>query len=166
MRSGIGPALCGWPGGALSIRWAVRLVECCERHSAIKTANAKPSDVALLEEGSAATSSGANVVLQTTGPLEWQQAEARTQCCAEAAARAGRGETTVKQRMPQDALASGASTSRRANARASCARRCIPFSVAGSASTISVTDDRGGAVTARWSRRAARNPASRPGCAG
>jgi hypothetical protein len=71
-------------------------------------------------EGSVATASGACVLLQTEGPLEWQQAEGRTQGSWEiAACICG---VAAKHRMPQIVPAKGASTSRRVRATASCAR--------------------------------------------
>ncbi len=68
MRSGVGLALSGDPGGELSREWAAPMPELCERDAAT-TAKAGPSG-ALLLESNAAVDSGACVALQTAGRLE------------------------------------------------------------------------------------------------
>jgi len=73
----------------------------------------------------AAMASGAWAAAQMAGPFEWQQAAARTQSCCDLADCVGRCEVTARHSIPQVALASGASTSSRISARASCARRSI-----------------------------------------
>lgn len=114
-------AVRGWPGGELSMVWEAPVRGFCGRRPAAMTALAGGSEGEfVLVESSVATASGACVLLQTAGPLEWQQEEGRTQGCWEiAACICG---VAARHRMPQIVPATGASTSRRIRARASCAR--------------------------------------------
>ena len=129
MRSGVGLALSGGPGRELSIEWAAPMPELCETNTAT-TAKAGASGAPLVESNAAVQIPGACVAPQTAGPVEWQQAEATTQCCCETAVCIVSREVAPRHWMPQAALANGATTNRRINARASCARRNIWFSVA------------------------------------
>jgi hypothetical protein len=68
MRSGVGLALSGGPGGELSIGRAATMPELCEK-DAPTTAKAGASG-ALLLESNAAVASGACAALQTAAPVE------------------------------------------------------------------------------------------------
>jgi hypothetical protein len=68
MRSGVGLALSGGPGGELSIGRAAPMPKLCER-DAVTTAKAGASGAPLLESN-AAVDSGACLALQTAGPVE------------------------------------------------------------------------------------------------
>jgi hypothetical protein len=68
MRSGVGLALSGGPGGALSIEEAARMLELCERDAA--TTTKAGASGALLLKSSAAVDSGDCAALQTARRVE------------------------------------------------------------------------------------------------
>jgi hypothetical protein len=179
-----------WPGGEVSMQRVAMVREFCGRDSAAMAACAAVPCGALVPVTSAAVNSGALIALQRTD-REWQHAEARAQgCCADAACR-GWSEVASLHSMPQFAPASGASTSRRINARASWARRStwlqfslrrpIPSACTRHGATrhqgqhsprwawvpfvISAAVGRGRAAVGQTRRRAAKGRSARPGCA-
>jgi hypothetical protein len=173
-----------WPGGELSMPCAARSRRLTGGRSMAAIAGvASCCAAAVLVETNAAMASGAWLAAQMAGPLEWQQAAARTQSCCDLADCVGWCGVTARHRMPQVALASGASTSSRISARASCARRSIaiqfsprlirdarkrlhPALVRVGTPLLSAAAGHGRAATAPRRRRPATAQSGQPGCGG
>jgi hypothetical protein len=95
---------------------------------------AEASGASLWRESNAAKASGAWAAAQTAEPLELQQAAARTQRCCAIAVRVVCGDA-VRQVIPQEEPANGATVSSKTSANTRWARRSTGTSVA---STVSL----------------------------
>src|SRR6516164_863614 len=111
MRSWVGVDARDWPGGELSMFRVKRVRGYRDRAAEAGRATAGAAGGAFVPmEISKAMGSDDWIAAQIAGPLEWQQAVARTQCCCAVAASVEGRTAEARQPMPQVAPPSGAST--------------------------------------------------------